>query len=57
MDNCIPLGIDHHRHHVALAPSGILIMITLLFWLVMTPLLLYLVFVGVLVVLAEWFKK
>jgi len=56
MGNCIPLGIGQHRHHVALAPPGILIMITLLFWVVMTPLILYLLFVAVLVVLARWLK-
>jgi len=55
MDNCIPLDIDQHRHHVALA-SGVLIMITLLFWVAVMPLLLYLVFLGVLVVIARWLK-
>ena len=57
MDNCIPLGIDQHRFDVALAPPGLLIMITLLFWVAVTPLIVYLMFVGVLLVLAEWFKK
>jgi hypothetical protein len=32
-------------------------MLTFLFWLVMTPLILYLVMVALLVVLAKWFKK
>jgi len=52
MDNCLSLGIGHYRHHVALA-SGVLIMITLLFWVAVTPLILYLVFVAVLVVIAR----
>ena len=56
MDNCISMGIDQHRFDVALAPPGLLIMITLLFWVVMTPLILYLLFVAVLVVLARWLK-
>jgi len=51
------MGIGQHRFDVALAPPGLLIMITLLFWVAITPLILYLLFVGVLVVLAEWFKK
>jgi len=57
MDNCIPMGIDQHRFDVGLAPPGLLIMITLLFWVAVTPLLLYLLVLGVMVVLAEWFKK
>ncbi len=32
-------------------------MLTFLFWLVITPLILYLVFVAVLVLLAEWFRR
>jgi hypothetical protein len=32
-------------------------MLTFLFWLAVTPLILYLVFVAVLVVIAKWFKK
>ena len=55
MDHCFSLGIDQHRFDVALA-SGVLIMITLLFWVAVTPLLLYLVFLGVLVVIAGWLK-
>jgi len=57
MDHCFSLGIDQHRHHVALAPPGLLIMITLLFWVAVMPLILYLAFLGVLVALGEWFKK
>jgi len=56
MDNCIPMGIDQHRFDVGLAPPGLLIMITMLFWLAVTPLILYLVFLGVLVVIARWLK-
>jgi len=56
MDNCLSMGIDQHRHHVALA-SGVLIMITMLFWVAVTPLILYLVFVAVLVVIAKWFRS
>jgi len=50
------MGIGHHQHYVDLA-SGILIMLTILFWVVMTPLLLYLILVALLVVIAKWFKK
>jgi len=50
------MGIGQHRLDVALAPPGILIMITLLFWLAVTPLLLYLAILGVLVVIARWLK-
>jgi len=57
MDNCIPMGIDQHRFDVGLAPTGLLIMITLLFWVAVTPLLLYLVFVAVLVVIAGWLRS
>jgi len=56
MDNCLSMGIDQHRRDVALAPPGLLIMITMLFWLAVTPLILYLVFLGVLVVIARWLK-
>jgi len=57
MDNCYALVLDCTRRDVAMASPGILIMLTLLFWVVMGPLILYLVFVGVLVVIARWFKK
>ena len=57
MDNCISMGINHHRRNVAVAPPGLLIMITLLFWVAVTPLLLYLVFLGVLVVIARWMRS
>jgi len=56
MDNCLSMGIDQYRFDVALA-SGVLIMITLLFWLAITPLVLYLLFVGLLVVIARWFRS
>jgi hypothetical protein len=32
-------------------------MLTFLFWVAVTPLILYLVFVGVLVVIAKWFRS
>jgi len=57
MDHCIPLGIGQHRRNVAVAPTGILIMITLLFWVAVTPLLLYLILVALLVVIARWFRS
>jgi len=57
MDNCISMGIDQHRFDVALAPPGLLIMITLLFWVAVMPLILYLVFLGVLVVIARLFRS
>jgi hypothetical protein len=50
------MGIGHHRLDVAVAP-GILIMLTLLFWVAVTPLLLYLVLVALLVVLAALFRS
>ncbi len=37
--------------------SGVLIMLTFLFWLAVTPLILYLVLVWLLVIIAEWFRK
>ena len=49
------MGIDQHRHHVALA-SGVLIMITMLFWVAVTPLLLYLLGLLVVVVIAKLFR-
>ena len=56
LDSCLPLGLGNFRRNVAVA-SGVLIMLTILFWLVTTPLIMYLVFVGVLVVIAKWLKK
>jgi len=50
------LAVNSYRCDVAVA-SGLLIMLTFLFWVAVTPLLLYLVLVALLVVLAEWFKK
>jgi len=57
MDNCISMGIDRHRRDVALAPPGLLIMITLLFWVAVTPLILYLLGLLVVVVIAKLFRS
>ena len=66
MDNCVPLGIGHHRRHVAVASDLLILMAHLfgrirpcsfLFCLAVTPLILYLAFVVVLVVVAKLFRK
>lgn len=53
LDSCISMGICLHLRDVAVAPPGILIMLILLFWLAISPLILYLVFVALLVVIAR----
>ena len=61
LDSCIPLGLGHFRRYVAVA-SGVFekenyAMLTFLFWLVMTPLVLYMALVALLAVIVECFKK